>query len=161
VDRSPQAGDGEAACRSHLGKLNEANARDPRIDNAYDAAVHTADELYADNRLDRGHIARRADLLWGPRAQGQQANTDSFFFTNITPQLNDFNQSFLHGLWGELEDAIYEQTDVDDLRLTLFGGPFFKATDHPYRGRLIPRSYWKLIAYAENTALKAKAFVLT
>ena len=49
-----------------------------RIDDAYDSAVQTGDELYADNPLDRGHIARRADLLWGSREQAQQPNTDSF-----------------------------------------------------------------------------------
>ena len=48
--------------------------------------MQTGDELYAENPLDRGHIARRADLLWASREQAQQANTDSFFFTNITPR---------------------------------------------------------------------------
>src|SRR5262249_28798084 len=43
------------------------------------------DELYADNPIDRGHIARRADLCWGVMAEANQANRDSFFFSNITP----------------------------------------------------------------------------
>jgi endonuclease G, mitochondrial len=93
--------------------------------------------------------------------EAQRANEDSFVFTNITPQLNDFNQSRLHGLWGELEDAVYEDVDVDDLRISVFGGPLFKATDFLYRGVLVPRSYWKLIAYVEGGTLKAKAFALT
>lgn len=58
------------------------------------------DELYSDNRLDRGHIARRADLVWGPLEEAQKANKDSFFFSNITPQMDDFNQGKL-GVFGE------------------------------------------------------------
>jgi endonuclease G len=131
--------------------------RDP----AYPAKYQVGDDLYAHNQLDRGHIARRADLLWGLPDEARQANVDSFFFTNITPQLAGFNQSRQHGLWGELEDAIYEDVDVDDLRISVFGGPIFKDTDFAYRNVLVPRSFWKLIAYVEAGNLNAKAFVLT
>jgi endonuclease G len=119
------------------------------------------DELYSNNRLDRGHIARRADLLWGTREEAQRANAESFLFTNIAPQLDDFNQSAKHGLWGQLEDAIYEDVSVDDLRLSVVGGPIFKTSDLEYRGVRVPRSYWKIIGYAEAGALRAKAYVLT
>ncbi|MGN5392425.1 DNA/RNA non-specific endonuclease [Streptomyces sp. JL7001] len=43
-------------------------------------------ELYEDNPLDRGHLARRADLLWGAPLEAKKANKDSFHYTNITPQ---------------------------------------------------------------------------
>jgi endonuclease G len=119
------------------------------------------DALYANNRLDRGHIARRSDLLWGTREEAERANRESFLFTNIAPQLDDFNQSRQHGLWGQLEDAIYEAVSVDDLRLSVLGGPIFKRNDLAYRDVLVPRSYWKLIGYAEAGALRAKAYVLT
>lgn len=131
------------------------------IDREYDPKFQVDDDLYAGNRLDRGHIARRADLLWGERREAEQANADSFFFTNITPQLDDFNQSSKQGLWGQLEDAIFEDVDVENLRLSVFGGPIFKDTDLLYRDVLVPRSFWKLIAYVEGGTLKAKAFVLT
>jgi endonuclease G len=131
------------------------------LDSAYEARYQVDDELYTKNRLDRGHIARRADLLWGSREEAAQANVDSFFFTNITPQLDDFNQSRQHGLWGELENAIYEDIDVDNLRISVFGGPVFKDTDFPYKDVLVPRSFWKVIAYVEQGTLKAKAYVLT
>jgi endonuclease G, mitochondrial len=131
------------------------------VDREYDPRFQVNNDLYEGNRLDRGHIARRADLLWGERAEAERANADSFFFTNITPQLDDFNQSSKQGLWGQLEDAIFEDVDVDDLRLSVFGGPIFKDTDLLYRDVLVPRSFWKLIAYVEGGTLKAKAFVLT
>jgi endonuclease G len=131
------------------------------VDDAYDVKFQVDDRLYSHNHLDRGHIARRADLLWGTMDEANTANVDSFFFTNITPQMDDFNQSKQHGLWGELENAIYEDTQIDDLKISVFGGPIFKATDFPYRDVLVPRSFWKVVAFVENGALKAKAFVLT
>ncbi|MEU4745163.1 DNA/RNA non-specific endonuclease [Actinosynnema sp. NPDC023658] len=130
---------------------------DPRVP----ARFQVGDELYRGNRLDRGHLARRADLLWGPQAVAEQANVDSFFFTNITPQMDDFNQSMRHGLWGRLEDAVMSDVDVDDLRVSVYGGPVFQADDRVFRGVALPREYWKVIVFTSAGTLKARAFVLT
>ena len=111
--------------------------------------------------MDRGHIARRADLLWGVLAEAQRANKDSFFFTNITPQMNDFNQSGKGGLWGRLEDAVFQDTDVENLRVSLFGGPVFREDDRPFRGVKLPREFWKVIVFVEDHKLKVKGFLLT
>lgn len=131
------------------------------LDSEYTPEQQVGDDLYSDNRLDKGHIARRADLIWGPEAEARQANRDSFFYTNITPQLDTFNQDSREGLWGELEDAIFADVDVDHLRISLIGGPMFADDDFAYRGVLVPRSFYKVIAYVENGTLRAKAFVLT
>lgn len=143
-----------------LKKLSRSSQRfrpDPRI--PLDAQV--TDELYADNRLDRGHLARRADLTWGELAEAQQANYDSFYFTNITPQLDDFNQSRRTGIWGRIEDGVYEQVDVQDLRISVFGGPVLADDDRVYRQVALPREFWKVVAYVEDGQLKAQAFLLT
>ena len=99
------------------------------------AGFQTGDELYEDNRLDRGHVARRADLLWGGLAEAKRANVDSFFFTDITPQMDNFNQSSMGGLWGRLEDAMFEDVDIDDLKVSVFAGPVFRDDDRMFRGR--------------------------
>ncbi|GAA3013794.1 DNA/RNA non-specific endonuclease [Actinokineospora diospyrosa] len=131
--------------------------KDPRLP----ADVQVGDEVYQGNRLDRGHLARRADLLWGTEAEARRANRDSFYFTNITPQVEDFNQSVRAGLWGRLEDALYAEVEVDRLRVSVFGGPVFGADDRAYRGVLLPREFWKVIASVQAGVLKASAFVLT
>ena len=131
--------------------------KDPRLPEA----AQTGNELYAGNRLDRGHLARRADLLWGELPEAKQANRDSFHYTNITPQMDDFNQSSQDGLWGRLEDALYEDVEVDDLRVSVFGGPVFHDDDRIYRGTALPREYWKLVAFIENGTLRARAFLPT
>lgn len=131
--------------------------KDPRVPS--DAQV--GNELYRDNRLDRGHIARRADLLWGSLAEASKANVDSFFYTNITPQMDDFNQSAKQGLWGQLEDAIFADVEVDDLRVSVFGGPVYQDDDRLFRGVRLPRAFYKVIVFSEQGVLRCKAFLLT
>src|SRR5262245_57804998 len=143
-----------------LRRLSRKNIRftfDTRIPNT----VQVGDDLYDDNRLDRGHIARRADLIWGSETEAKKANKDSFFFTNIAPQMDDFNQSSQGGIWGQLEDAVFADVDVENLRVSLLGGPVFRADDRVIRNVPIPSEFWKVIAFVENGAFKAKAFVLT
>ncbi len=140
-----------------LSRTNIPFIKDPRIP----AAVQTGDELYRDNRLDRGHLARRADLCWGPKAEAQKANRDSFFFTNITPQMDDFNQSTKEGLWGRLEDAVLADVDVDNLKVSLYGGPVFNADDRVFRSVAIPREFYKVIAFVVGGDLRCSAFLLT
>jgi endonuclease G len=145
---------------SSLRKLSRKNIPfviDPRVPEDF----QVGDELYAGNRLDRGHVARRADLLWGGPAEAKKANTDSFFFTNITPQMDDFNQGQRGGLWGRLEDAVYEDTNVENLKVSLFGGPVFREDDRKFNGIKLPREFWKIIMFIEDKKLKAKAFLLT
>ena len=130
---------------------------DPRIP----AEVQAGNDLYADNRLDRGHLARRADLTWGPDTEAHQANKDSFTFTNITPQMEDFNQSRQAGIWGRLENALYEDVELDDLRCSVFAGPVLQDEDQHYRGYQIPSEYWKIILFEQAGQLTARAFLLT
>lgn len=132
--------------------------KDPRVP----AGDQVDNALYkgAANRLDRGHIARRADLCWGPLPEAQKANHDSFFYTNITPQMDDFNQSKRNGLWGRLEDAVFADVDVEDLKVSVFGGPVFQDDDREFRGVRIPRAFWKIIVFSEQGTFKAKAFLL-
>ncbi|MGY2122391.1 DNA/RNA non-specific endonuclease [Nocardia gipuzkoensis] len=132
-------------------------AKDPRLD----ADVQVGNELYRDNRLDRGHLARRADLLWGSLPEAAKANKDSFFYTNITPQMDDFNQSARDGIWGRLEDAVFADVDVDDLKVSAFGGPVCTDDDREFREVKIPREFWKVIAFEESGELKARGFLLT
>ncbi|MGB9033643.1 MAG: DNA/RNA non-specific endonuclease [Paeniglutamicibacter sp.] len=132
-------------------------AKDPRLP----ADTQVGIELYEGNSLDRGHLARRSDLLWGELPEAQQANRDSFYYGNIAPQMDDFNQSRQDGLWGRLENALYEDVDVQDLRASVFAGPVFGAADRVYRDVALPAEYWKLLVFQELGVLKARAFLLT
>lgn len=147
----------DGASTKRLSRSGIDFAKGPRLPEGF----QSGNELYQGNRLDRGHIARRADLVWGQVAEARQANEDSFFYTNIAPQMDDFNQSGQEGIWGQLENALYEQVDVEDLKVSVFGGPVFQPGDQVYRGVGLPSEYWKLIAFKEGGVLKARAFLLT
>jgi len=142
-----------------LKKLSRANLKFVK-DRRIPAAAQVGNELYARNPLDRGHLARRSDLIWGPLEEAQQANIDSFSFTNIVPQVDDFNQSGQQGVWGRLEDALYEDVEVDGLRVCVMAAPVFRDDDTVYRGVALPREFWKVLAYSRNNELAARAFLL-
>ena len=140
---------------------------DPRVP----ADVQIDNTLYEGTTFDRGHIAKREDLLWGGADLAARANDDSFCYTNATPQHEKFNR-LAPGLWKSLEDEIFKQVDVADLRITLLGGPILAADDRPFlppgapRGTtavLIPRQFFKIVAYRDNDdgRVKALAFRLS
>ena len=133
-----------------------------RLDPRIDANVQWDNSLYHRNKLDRGHIARRADLAWGPVPEARQANKDSFYFTNIAPQHERYNQSSRGGVWGRLENLILEEAASLDIRVSVIAGPIFRDDDPEYRGALIPRDFWKLIAYrSHDDELTAACFLLS
>ena len=129
---------------------------DPRI--PVDAQV--TDPVYDHNRLDRGHLARRPDLLWGSRAEAEVANRHSFFFTNITPQMDNFNQSGQNGIWGRLENAVLAATG--SARVSVLAGPVLAVDDPIYRGVQVPLVFWKVLIYQpDGQDLRARAFLVT
>lgn len=139
-----------------IGREDREFTIDPRID----PKLQTDNKVYKKNRLDRGHIARRADLLWGPRDEAVRANQDSFYLTNITPQMDNFNQSALQGVWGRLENALLDHVDEDDSRVSVMAGPVLADTDQPYRNALVPREFWKLLIYQRDNELRTRGFII-
>jgi hypothetical protein len=64
-------------------------------------------------------------------------------------------------VWGRIEDAVFADVDVTDLKVSVFGGPVFQDDDRVYRGTGFPREYWKILAFIEQGQLKSRAFLLT
>jgi endonuclease G len=134
---------------------------DPRIPLEY----QIDNMLYEGTVFDRGHIAKREDLLWGGEGVAKQANDDSFCYTNATPQHEKFNR-LAPALWKSLENEIFRQVDVADLRIALVGGPIFTPQDQPFvppgappefAPVLIPRHFFKVVAYRDNEDGRVKA----
>ena len=131
---------------------------DPRVP----AEAQTGPEVYADNDLDRGHLTRRRDPVWGERAVAERANVDTFSYVNAAPQAALFNQGEL--LWAGLEDYVLEHARTYAQRLTVLTAPVFGDDDPPYRGTRVPRRFWKVVAWNDGDevapALAATAYVL-
>ncbi len=132
---------------------NDPWAFDPRIP----AAMQVGNELYAGNDLDRGHLVRRLDPVWGPAAA--QAEQDSFFFTNCSPQHSTFNQH----LWLELENYLLDNADTRGFRASVFTGPVFRPDDAAYRDVLLPKAFWKVAVMINdaNGELSATGYLVS
>jgi len=104
------------------------------------------DALYDNNALDRGHMVRREDPVWGSLKEAKTANEDTFHFTNSCPQMAGVNQK----TWLSLENYILQHAKADGMRVTVFTGPFFADDDMEYRNARIPAAFWKVVAIVKE-----------
>jgi len=129
---------------------------DPRVP----AEEQAGPEVYARNDLDRGHLVRRRDPVWGTPGVASRANLDTFAYPNAAPQASGFNQS--GELWLGLEDHVLEHARAHRQRLTVFTGPVLQADDPGYRGVQVPLLFFKIAvwAFGGGADVRAAGFVL-
>ncbi len=107
-------------------------------------------------KIDRGHIVRREDGAWGATAdEAEFGNSDTYHWTNCTPQSEAFNQSGKQGIWGEFEEHIQGEVDAEGGRMSVFAGPVLNPGDpeHGYPDGAtiqVPMEYWKVVACASK-----------
>lgn len=127
-------------------RLREVGRSDSwRLDPRLPAEHQAGEELYARNDLDRGHLVRRRDPVWGEDQVARQANRDTFHYTVCAPQAGYFNQSA--ELWLGVEDHVLEHARAADQRLSVFTGCVFDPEDPVYRGVQVPRRFFKIVAW--------------
>lgn len=103
---------------------------------------------------DRGHLAPSADFRWS-----RIALSESYYYSNMSPQLADFNR----GAWGDLEDAIrgymYGHPTTE---LYVVTGPILKpglpVIERGVNKVSIPEQYFKVVMDLNNK--KAIAFLM-
>jgi endonuclease G, mitochondrial len=124
---------------------------DPRIERKY----HLDPKVYKHPDLDRGHLVRRLDPVWGE--EKKVANEDTFHFTNCSPQHSLLNQR----TWLELEEYILDNADVNDLKVTVYTGPVFRENDKVYLDKFaIPAEFWKVVTIVKTDgSLSATAYL--
>ncbi len=108
-------------------------------------------EDYARSGFDRGHMAPAADMRWS-----QEAMSDSFLMTNMSPQAPRCNR----GLWKKLEEQVREWA-LEERALYVVCEPIFR--DSPAtiaRGTIpVPAAYFKIV-YDVTPPRKMIAFVI-
>ncbi|MEE1757429.1 DNA/RNA non-specific endonuclease [Streptomyces sp. SP18CS02] len=127
---------------------------DPRLPEDQQAG----NELYRNNTLDRGHLVRRLDPVWGERPEAVRANDDTFHYTNSAPQADVFNQG--KEVWQGLENYLLDHAAQFDRKLVVMTGPVLHDSDPPYRGVQVPLRFWKVAAFAQNGSLASTAYIL-
>ncbi|MGL6072999.1 MAG: DNA/RNA non-specific endonuclease [Fimbriiglobus sp.] len=155
--------------RAGLSGLGENDREKWREDPRLDSQFQLPDRFYTKDNgaFDKGHIVRRDDAAWGfTYEELRRANGDTYFTTNCSPQVGDFNQSSKGGEWGKLENMVLKQAAAE--KLCVFAGPILDSTDRTFTGKdntgeakvQIPVKFWKLIVAKKGTKLQSFAFLL-
>lgn len=133
---------------------------DPRISLEMQVGNNFYSNEPGGNFFDRGHLVRRQDPIWGEQSEAKKANSDTFHFTNCSPQYFQFNQS--QQLWQGLENFILTNTDQEDLLASVFTGPIFQQTDAVHREIQIPQFFWKVVVVLDKDGkLYSSAYVVS
>lgn len=94
---------------------------------------------------DRGHLAPSADFRWSALAL-----SESYFYTNMSPQRPEFNQ----GRWAELESFLRGYVISNDAQLFVVTGPLLRAdlpkVERSVNGLSLPDAYFKVAMDLEN-----------
>ncbi|MDY0287427.1 MAG: DNA/RNA non-specific endonuclease [Sphaerochaeta sp.] len=121
-----------------------------------DPTIVTESATLADYRgsgYDRGHLIPAADLSWS-----EEAMSDSFYMSNMSPQEPQFNR----GIWSTLEATVRNFADTEG-EVYVVTGPIL--TDGPYKTIgdsqvTVPKHYYKVILDYAEPDFKAIGFVL-
>jgi endonuclease G len=108
---------------------------------------------YRGSGYDRGHLIPAADQTWT-----EEAMSDSFYMSNMSPQEPAFNR----GIWADLE-AAGRTMAVTEGSVYVVTGPVL--TDGPYKqigeqGVSVPKYYYKAILDYQEPEYKAIGFLL-
>ena len=120
---------------------------DPRVpeDAVLEQDFYSAWSTY----FDRGHLTRREDANWGDSdAESERGNADTSHFTNCTPQHFRFNESTKY--WQGVERYVLESGTLregNQLRLCIFQGPIFGASDRSAGKVQIPSRFFKVVVW--------------
>ena len=122
-------------------------------------ALQAGPDVYQHNDLDRGHLVRRLDPVWGDDSTARTANQDTFTYPNAAPQAAALQpgQGTLGRSGGPRARPMPANTTPGSASSP---GPSSTAGDLPYRGIQIPRKFWKIAAWTMEGRLAAAGFLL-
>ncbi|MEI6347020.1 MAG: DNA/RNA non-specific endonuclease [Bacteroidota bacterium] len=107
---------------------------------------------YSKSGYDKGHIAPAADMGWSSKTM-----TESFYFSNMSPQ----NPSFNRGIWKKLEELVRDWA-VKYGKIYITTGPILDSfIEYIGKGKIgVPAYFYKAILYYNPPkAPKAIAFI--
>lgn len=123
-------------------------APDPSIDEGSTAL----DKDFTRSGYDRGHLARLADM----KGRSRKCELESCYFTNISPQKQNFNRE----TWNNLERAADELTLRYD-ESWIVTGPYFDEDIKLLNERIeIPDGFYKILILRKGKIFLPLAFVL-
>jgi len=135
----------EAETRALMKRSNRFKA-DPLLT----STVSDADYLHSG--FDKGHLAPAADMSWS-----EEVMKESFYFSNISPQLPGFNR----GVWKRLETRVRDWAAAYDsiyvLTAPVLNNPLQKIGDDSIS---VPSHFYKVIIEYKGPQHKGIGFIL-
>lgn len=108
---------------------------------------------YKGSGYTRGHLVPAGDMAFNEKAMNE-----SFFMSNMSPQLRQFN----NGVWRELEDNVRDWAYQSD-SLYVISGPIFSKPIKQIGQRnkiTVPSAFYKVILDNKTPARKAIGFII-
>ncbi len=130
------------------------------IDERIPEQAQLGNEIYFSNDLDRGHMVRRLDPVWGTKEQADRANDDTYHYVNAAPQHRDLNQR----VWLRIEDYLLDTAKARDLKMSVFTGPVFGENDRLYRDLVrLPKEFYKVavLVHEDTGDLISAGYILS
>ena len=142
-------------------KLTKENLRKPRQKREkkfrQDDMVTTLSAKHSDyshSGYTRGHLAPAGDMAFS-----KDAMRESFYMSNMSPQLKEFNG----GIWRELEESVREWA-FDNDELYIVSGPILKnghiIKQIGYNKVAVPDQFYKIILDLKEPEQKSIAFLM-
>ena len=122
-----------------------------RADNSIETGT-AADSDYLRSGYDRGHLAPAADMSFSSTAM-----EESFYYSNISPQLPGFNR----GIWKKLEDEIREEAPYYDSLIVVTGPVFGEGvTTIGDNSVTIPSGFYKITLMFRGKDIEHSAWLM-
>jgi len=138
--------------KSDLYKPNVQRSNDFRPDNKVRSGSATKAD-YKRSGYDRGHLAPAGDMAFSSKAM-----SETFYMSNMTPQIHVFNS----GIWRELEETIRDWTKKFR-HLYVVTGPVLTEKPQDYIGNndvAVSRTFYKVLLDNSEPELKGIGFVI-
>lgn len=109
-------------------------------------------EDYRRSGYSRGHLAPAADMKWST-----QAMEESFYLSNMSPQLQNFNG----GIWKTLEEKVRDWAVSEKVIMVVTGPVFKKSTKTIGENKVgVPDYFYKVILDVSAPEYKAIGFIM-
>lgn len=107
---------------------------------------------YRNSGYDRGHLLPSADMAFS-----EQANSETFYLSNMSPQEASFNR----GVWKKLEEQVRDYV-MERGELYIMTGPVLSDSlkEIGSNGVDVPDYYYKIVADIDSSTIKTIAYLL-
>ena len=133
-------------------RRSDAWAWDPQVPTQF-----STEYMFKNSGYDRGHMVASSDRLFS-----REANQQTFYYTNMSPQLGELNQKF----WSKLEQQVQDWGRNSQLRDILYVAKGGTIRDDQIEGNkvkgaiVVPKYYWMALVQKKGSSYHGIGFLV-